>query len=340
MAEISYPWDGVATGDATAAPYDAPTVQALWNLLLSGIIGIETNRGGVFQTNNTGTGTEDLTPSVGAGQILIDPGYALNYGTLYYNSTQASVVIPTPAASTREDYIVLRKDWAAQTVRITRVAGIEGAGLPDCEQDAGNLWDIPLASISVTTGGVITLTDLRQFILSAPFPAICVIVNDPAVAMSIPTAGAPHKVGFNTAIVQTLSAMYSSGNDKIDIVRSGLYKIRVEFAEYTVNTSVGQFSVGNILQIHVYKNGSPLLVYDGATNYLAKQVMLTISTDTFAFRPSLEVACVELADGDYIEVFVEQSSGADITISSPCYALLEVRQVGPAGGIVLLPTSV
>ena len=82
----------------------------------------------------------------------------------YFNTASVSVTIPTPASSTRVDYIVLRANWTAQTVRITRVAGTEGAGAPSLTQSAGTTWDIPLATVSITTGGVITVTDARVYL--------------------------------------------------------------------------------------------------------------------------------------------------------------------------------
>jgi len=74
------------------------------------------------------------------------------------------VVIPSPTVSTRIDRIVLRKSWVAQTVRITRIEGIEGGGAPALTQTDGTTWDIPLYQVSITTGGNITLTDERVYI--------------------------------------------------------------------------------------------------------------------------------------------------------------------------------
>jgi hypothetical protein len=59
--------------------------------------------------------------------------------------------------------VVLRVAWAAQTVRITRIAGTEGAGLPALTQTPGTTYDVPLASASITTGGAITVTDARAY---------------------------------------------------------------------------------------------------------------------------------------------------------------------------------
>jgi hypothetical protein len=48
---------------------------------------------------------------------------------------------------------------------VTRIAGVEGAGsAPNLQQNAGVTWDMPLAQVSITTAGVMTLTDERQFL--------------------------------------------------------------------------------------------------------------------------------------------------------------------------------
>lgn len=91
------------------------------------------------------------------------------YGGWYDSDANISVAIPTPAGATRVDRIVLRKDWAGQTIRLTRIAGVEGAGAPALgagtppyTQSAGVTWDVPLYQVSITTGGVITTVDDRE----------------------------------------------------------------------------------------------------------------------------------------------------------------------------------
>lgn len=116
------------------------------------------DRGGVFRGElNMLAVTGTVSPvSIATGRALID-------GTWYENDAAVTVAIPTPSVSTRIDRIVLRKSWAAQTVRITRIAGTEGAAAPAMTQTPGVTWDFPLAQAAITTGGVITVTDDRRF---------------------------------------------------------------------------------------------------------------------------------------------------------------------------------
>lgn len=158
MTERSGPWNGVATGDATEAPYDAPTDFAKMIRVLTNSDGLA-NAGFVVD----GLGSE-LVPTGAAGAVDIASGGASVYGTAYWSDGAVSTAIPTPAASTRIDRLVLRKDWAAQTVRITRIAGVEGGGAPALVQIPDTTWDFPIAQASITTGGVITVTDQRAIL--------------------------------------------------------------------------------------------------------------------------------------------------------------------------------
>lgn len=159
MTQRSRFWDGTATGDATAAPYDAATEFAEVLMSLSQANAIATNRGGVFRDN-----LNELAVSGVVSPVSIATGRALVYGNWYESDAIETVAIPTPAVSIRIDRIVLRKDWLAQTIRITRVVGTEGGGTPALTQVVGVTWDIPLAQVSITTGGVVTVTSERDFI--------------------------------------------------------------------------------------------------------------------------------------------------------------------------------
>ncbi len=159
MTELSRFWDGVLTGDAVSAPYDAASEFARVLLSLSGA-GSDANQGGVFLGELSNLAYS--FPS--ANTLRLAPGRAIVYGSWYENNGNLNVNIPTPASSTRTDQIVLRKDWAAQTVRVTRIAGTEGAGIPALTQTLGLTWDYPLVRVTITTGVAVTVVDLRTYI--------------------------------------------------------------------------------------------------------------------------------------------------------------------------------
>lgn len=156
MAETSRPWDGTVTGDA--GPYSDDQWTDVWKTLIGPTIASE----GVFRSQ-----LNELDLSGVASPVSINTGRALVDGSWYQSDSSVSVTIPTPAANPRVDRIVLRKSWAAQTIRITRIAGTETASPvpPALSQIDGTTWDLPLWQVFITTGGVITHNrDERSFL--------------------------------------------------------------------------------------------------------------------------------------------------------------------------------
>ena len=156
MAEKSLLWDTNGTGDGTGTGYTETDMIQLFRSLFTR----SSNMGGVVPDY-----LNELAVSGTSSPVSINTGAGLCYGIPYWNTASVTVAIATPAVSTRVDRIVLRADWTAQTVRITRIAGTEGAGTPAMTQSAGTTWDVPLATVSITTGGVITVTDAREWLL-------------------------------------------------------------------------------------------------------------------------------------------------------------------------------
>lgn len=157
MTETSILWATNGTGDGTGSGYTADNLFQLYRALFAGVTG--TDLAGVAPDY-----LNKLAVTGSSSPLSVDTGAALVYGVPYFNSAAVSVAVPTPASATRIDRIVLRASWSAQTVRVTRVAGTEGAGAPNLTQSQGVTWDMPLAQVSITTGGVITITDEREFL--------------------------------------------------------------------------------------------------------------------------------------------------------------------------------
>ncbi len=157
MTEISRPWGGTATGDKGPYSFDQ------WADIYAALFGRKgANKGVLYQVDN------ELAVTGVASPVSVDTGGAMVDGSFYDNSVAVTVTIPTPSSSTRIDRIVLRKDWTAQAVRVTRIAGSEGGGAPAMTQTDGVTWDIPLAQVSINTGGTITVTDEREYISGFP----------------------------------------------------------------------------------------------------------------------------------------------------------------------------
>lgn len=148
MAETSILWTTGALGDGGAA-YTMAKVIDWWH---------RTTGEGVHLGYLNALACVSAAPNV-----TVDTGAAVVWGFPYDNSASVSVNIPTPAVLTRIDRIVLRADWAAQTVRIFRIAGVEGDPAPAIVQTYGTTWDLKLCTATITIAGAITVADERAY---------------------------------------------------------------------------------------------------------------------------------------------------------------------------------
>jgi len=182
-------WDGASIGDADAIVvnaadgigyrmanilYESPFVDRMIRALTNG-----TGDRGVL--NNW---LNELAVSGVGTPISIATGAAIDYGLYYENDAVINMAVPSPTTDTRYDRIVIRRDWTAKTARATRLVGVEGVGYaPAMTKSVApggtGIYDIPLASLSVTTGGVIAVTDERQFCQfpTEPLPLIFATAN-------------------------------------------------------------------------------------------------------------------------------------------------------------------
>lgn len=101
----------------------------------------------------------------GVNTARIASGGAMVDGKPYLNTADVDVTIPSAVGggNTRIDRVVLRADWTAQTVRVTRIAGVDAGSPtpPAITQNSESTYDIMLYQALVNTSGVVTLTDER-----------------------------------------------------------------------------------------------------------------------------------------------------------------------------------
>lgn len=109
----------------------------------------------------------ELAVSGVATPLTVATGRAMVNGFHYVNDAAKTLVVTTPSVGTTGGRVVLRANWAAATVRLFVLLNTDGnAGIPALTQTSGATYEISLASFTVTTGGVITLTDTRTFAAS------------------------------------------------------------------------------------------------------------------------------------------------------------------------------
>ncbi|NPU89975.1 MAG: hypothetical protein HPY87_08885 [Fervidobacterium sp.] len=155
MTQISLPWQGTTTGDATIAPYTAEHWSDTWRKLFTR----DRTKQGVIQYYEG-----ELNCTSGTNSVTIDTGAGLVDGVFYENDASVTIDITTPISGTRKDYVVLRKTWATQTVRLALLTGTEGGTEPTLTQVDGVVWEIPLWLVTITTAGDISLTDRRNWL--------------------------------------------------------------------------------------------------------------------------------------------------------------------------------
>lgn len=157
MAEKSLLWQTNTAGDGSSEYTQAEVIQ--WqrekhidDTTAEGIYG---HVGVALEVSGTAT------------PVNVGTGAACVYGFHYWNTSNISTAIPTPGTGTRIDRLVLQADWTNRQVRLTRLPGVTfggGATAVALTQTDGVTWEIPLAQLSITTGGAITVTDEREVI--------------------------------------------------------------------------------------------------------------------------------------------------------------------------------
>lgn len=108
---------------------------------------------------------EDALEVTGTSSPLsIAKGAALVNGIPYENFDVEDLTVPTPSIGPTAHYVVLRADYTTNTVRIALLSSADGIGTPPALTQNASIWEVPLAVASITTGGVITVTDARNYL--------------------------------------------------------------------------------------------------------------------------------------------------------------------------------
>jgi hypothetical protein len=150
MAEVSIFWPAPTFGDGASNYTDTQLTQ--WIRHMTG--------GGVHQ----GFGNE-LAVSGVASPLTIGYGAAVVNGYPYYLTADMTLAVPTPTGGTTGHSVVLRADWATQTVRVKLRSSPDGnPAFPAVVVSEGTTSETLLAHVAMTTCGVITVTDARDYL--------------------------------------------------------------------------------------------------------------------------------------------------------------------------------
>ncbi len=130
----------------------------------------------------------ESTPN--AKSVTVQPGKIVIHGRLMVTDADETLTIAdNTSGNPRIDTIVAECDWAAQTITLKVVQGTPGASPtpPTLTQNAGTLWQEPLAQVSVADGfSTITNADIedwRQIVIPGAYSGKiepCVLASTPA----------------------------------------------------------------------------------------------------------------------------------------------------------------
>lgn len=99
----------------------------------------------------------------GANTFRVAPGGAIVDGKPLDSDANEDITIPSAVGggNTRIDRIVLRADWTAQTVRVTRIAGTDAAtpSAPTISSTSESVYDLLMYQVLVNTAGTVTLRE-------------------------------------------------------------------------------------------------------------------------------------------------------------------------------------
>lgn len=151
MAERAFPFTTTGSGNATAYT-EAQTTQWLKSVFL------QDQSWGVLRD-----WLNELNPAVSGGNVTVDTGSAYVNGYWYLNDALKTITVPTPSVGTTGHRIILRLTHSSDTIQAVLKSSSDGVSSPPSLQQDSSIWEESVATLTKTVGGVVTLTDTRQF---------------------------------------------------------------------------------------------------------------------------------------------------------------------------------
>lgn len=168
MAEVSRFWGGTSIGDK--GPYSHDQYNRVFYTLMG-----DGNPNAGVAVNYLNELNVASAGNVPANPITVDTGAAFVAGIYYTNTASENLACAAPVAPSpyRTDTVVLRANWAAQTVRLFLKAGTASASYPAAApaltQTIGTTYEIPLFDVQLDSTGAVTLVNRRMYALFQAF---------------------------------------------------------------------------------------------------------------------------------------------------------------------------
>jgi len=157
MAEQSMFWETAGVGHGPVSGYSQ---QRVYNWLRKTLLGdLEAAQGVLANFDNELEVTGTSSP------LSANTGAAYGYGFFYENLSAKALAVTTPSVGTTGGRINLKVDWTAKTATIEVNRNTDGIiTIPALDQTPESVYEIPLYTFTITTGGTITLTDVRGYV--------------------------------------------------------------------------------------------------------------------------------------------------------------------------------
>jgi len=261
------------------------------------------------------TNPAGLTLRVATGGAIVDGLEAYNTADVDFATTDDGTAIQAPGGGSNFYRVVLRKDWAAQTIRLA-VLDVNVVAPAAVTQVDGTTWEISLATVEIEPGPVVTVTDTRRYV-----PEIHTeMVADDAITTpkidddAVTTDKTPDRtrrflvpcVDGNSAapldaVVQGWE-MPDAGTSEIQ----GWFKVPEDFASGLTVTAVANAAAG---AGDVYAD---ITAYYGAVGEPYNQhstgnaLARAVTTDTTLLH---QMSLASIAAGDYVRVQFQRGAG-------------------------------
>jgi len=251
MAEYSSFWGGTTTGDA--GPYtDDQFSDVFTKLFLSdrSTQGVLLNVGGELKITNP----SGLNFSVSTGAAVVD-------GKIYESTSTVGFVGSAPVSGYNYYRIVLRKDFAAQTVR-QAMTGPDVSAPISLVQNDGTTWEISLGTIRVSSTNFVTITDTRSFCVFNTYAT-------PAPASILGSMIAPDTITDSLLQYGKISnrqgRAYSEGED-LNWANSGVTNYVPASAKIQIGSAETNVWGGVSVTFPVPFSGTPIFVFSSASS--------------------------------------------------------------------------
>jgi hypothetical protein len=130
-------------------------------------------------------GAELVVSNPAAATIRVGTGAAIVDGKFYRNTANVDLAGAVPGGGSNYYTVVLQKTWATQLVRAV-LLGPDAGAPPAVTQSDGLTWEIALAEVEITSGGVVTITDVRVTAHYNTEVSSAMIADDAVIASKIP----------------------------------------------------------------------------------------------------------------------------------------------------------